>query len=212
MQEVADELNTDLEKYKLDTILRRAHFFAQVREEAGSHLKASEENLNYLPEKLKSLFRYYKKNPEEALNDGRSVCKKTGKITRLANQENIANKAYGNREGNGPPSTGDGWLYRGRGIFQLTGKNNYTKFENEYQNYWGTPSPNFIKNPGEIKNFPYDVRSAVWYWASNSIQTIADEGSSEDVVEKVTFKINIGKANLKERKSNFTNLTYPAFK
>lgn len=132
--QVADELNTDLEKYKLDTTLRRAHFFAQVRQEAGAKLSPKQENLNYRPEVLISKFSYYGEHRDEAEKDGRlerietveKIVKKTKKevkvktIVQQADQEAIANKAYGGRSRNGPASTGDGWRFRGRGIFQLT--------------------------------------------------------------------------------------------
>lgn len=68
---VADELNFDLEKYKLDTPLRRAHFFAQVRQEAGPSLSPKQESLNYRPEVLVEKFGYYKTRPNEARDDGR---------------------------------------------------------------------------------------------------------------------------------------------
>jgi predicted chitinase len=212
LQNIADELNTDLPKYKLDTILRRAHFFAQVREEAGASLKANEENLNY---KLSALqpFKYYRMHPVEAQRDARiDDPHNKKKPLQLANQEAIANHAYGNREGNGDASTGDGWRYRGRGIFQLTFKNNYSAFENDYPIYWSGTSPNFSRNPEKIKEFPYNVRSAVWFWLSNKIYQIADKGSTDEIVEGVTSKINPGKLHLSHRQDNFKNLTYPAFK
>ena len=54
---VAEELNRNPEAYGLDTPLRRAHFFAQVRQESGVGLKPVSENLNYSPEVLKTMFR-----------------------------------------------------------------------------------------------------------------------------------------------------------
>ncbi len=212
LKSVADELNTNLSKYKLDTILRRAHFFAQVREEAGAALKANEENLNY---KLSALspFKYYRKHPEEAKKHARiDDPRNKKKPLQLANQEAIANHAYGDREGNGNASTGDGWRYRGRGIFQLTFRNNYSAFEGDYTKYWTGTSPNFVTHPEKIKEFPCNVRSAVWFWITNGIYKIADSGSTDAVVEKVTAKINPGKLHLSHRQANFKNLTFPAFK
>lgn len=227
LTKVADELNADLPKYKLDTILRRAHFFAQVRQEAGSRLSPKDESLNYLPSVLIDKFSYYAKHEAEAKVDGRTeemkdvektvkgklVKKKVKVITKKADQETIANKAYGNRNGNGSIESGDGWEYRGRGIFQLTAKTNYSNFDKEYKNYWSDTSPGFVDNPDKVVEFPYYIRSAVWYWLKNSIYTIADKGSSSSVIDDVTQAIN-GKAKdaAKERRDNFNDLTYPAFK
>jgi predicted chitinase len=212
LKNIADELNIDLPKYKLDTILRRAHFFAQVREEAGPSLKANEENLNYNLSAL-NVFRYYRMHPAEAKRDARiDNPRNKKKSLQPANQEAIANHAYGNREGNGDASTGDGWRYRGRGIFQLTFKNNYSAFERDYQKYWYETSPDFVTHPEKVKVFPYTVRSAVWFWLSNEIFKIADKGNTDAIVEDVTSRINPGKLHLARRQANFKNLTYPAFK
>jgi len=226
LTKVADELNTNLSKYKLDSILRRAHFFAQVRQEAGSKLSPKEENLNYLPEVLKSKFIYYARHPTEAESDGRleevttitkrvkGVTKRVSKktIKRAADQETIANKAYSNRGGNGAPSTGEGWAFRGRGIFQLTTKNNYQKFNDEYKDYWSEDNPDFVKNPEKLVQFPYFIRSAVWYWIKNSIYSIADKGSEDDVIDEITKSINgPTKDAAEERRKNFNDLSYPAF-
>ncbi len=152
LEKVADECNRDLKKYKLDTILRRAHFFAQAREEAGSALKANSESLNYQVAGL-SIFGYYKKNPTDAKKHGRIDNPKSTKKHPLppiqaADQEAIGNHAYGNRtgSGNGGPETGDGWKYRGRGIFQLTFKTNYKAFDDGYKYKWDEEKPDFILN------------------------------------------------------------------
>ncbi|MQR01655.1 glycoside hydrolase family 19 protein [Glaciimonas soli] len=214
LQEVADELNTDLKKYKLDTVLRRAHFFAQVHQEASATLAAKEENLNYKPDVLISKFGYYGKNPKEAKEDGRiDNPKSPKKPLQLAKPEVIANKAYGNRGKNGNIESGDGWRYRGRGIFQLTLKENYEAFENEYKTYWGDSSPNFLKNPEKVKEFPYYIRSAVWYWLHNKIYEKADEGATDKAVNAVTRVVNGAHMDAaKERRDAFNNLSYGAFK
>ncbi|MDE2442073.1 MAG: hypothetical protein KGP14_13700, partial [Betaproteobacteria bacterium] len=140
LQEVADELNSDLPKYKLDTPIRRAHFFGQIKRESPQ-LSGSAESLNYTPAGLIATFGYYKKFPAEANTDGRLEEKgKNGKksITREANQEVIANKVYG-PDGNdqlGNDQPGDGWQFRGRGVHQTTGRFNYDRFTKAYPKYW----------------------------------------------------------------------------
>jgi len=93
-------------------------FLAQILSEIGPALIGVRENLNYSCKSLK-IFSYYRNNPKEAQKDGR--CK-----GHAANQVNIGNKAYGKRLGNGSISTGDGYMFRGGGFFQLTGRNHYT--------------------------------------------------------------------------------------
>lgn len=224
---VAAELNTDLAKYKLETPLRRAHFFAQVRQEAGAELSPREESLNYRPSVLKEKFSYYKKHPDEAEQDGRieefQVVDKTiqGKIKKIkkkvviqkANQEQIANKAYANREGNKSIASGDGWKFRGRGIFQLTLRSNYEAFDADYSKYWSDKKPNIKDNPDVVVDFPYFIRSAVWFWIRNDVYSRADRGSSDSAVDLVTERVNgPAKDAADKRRKNFHDLTYPAFK
>lgn len=229
LTKVAEELNVDLAKYKLDTPLRRAHFFAQVRQEAGSGLSPKQENLNYKPEVLVSKFSYYADHPKEAESDGRAEeeimvektvkgIKKKVKMKRIihaANQQTIANKAYASRPGsrNGPASSGDGWRFRGRGIFQLTFRANYEDFTAEYPTYWGKAPVNFAVDPDKACEFPYFIRSAVWYWIKNKVYTKADVGSTDAAVNACTRLINgKGMDAAAERRNNFHELTYPAFK
>lgn len=224
---VAAELNADLPKYKLDTILRRSHFFAQVRQEAGPTLSPKQENLNYRPAVLRSKFSYYGSHPDEATADGRleemRIVQKTVRgvtrnvqvktVVHRANQETIANKAYGDRSENGTASTGDGWRFRGRGIFQLTLRKNYRLFNEEYHSYWGGNQPNFLVEADQVVEFPYYIRSAVWYWLKNSVYLKADAGSTATAIDNVTEAIN-GRARdgAAERRHNFDELTYPAFR
>lgn len=223
---VADELNRDLEKYKLDTPLRRAHFFAQVRQEAGAGLSPKQESLNYRPDVLIDKFSYYQAHPAEAKADGRleemveaeKVVKgvkkkvKVKKIVHKADQATIANKAYGGRGGNGAAVTGDGWRFRGRGIFQLTLRDNYTNFNSEYTRYWNDGAVDFLKSPDAVCEYPYFIRSAVWFWLKHSIYTKADRGATAAAVNAVTRVINPGMDGAAERRNNFDELTYPAFK
>jgi len=93
-------------------------FLAQLAAEVGPTGIPRRENLNYSCKSLQQVFRYYRYHQKEAQLDGRC----NGHI---ANQKNIANKAYENSLGNKYP--GDGWLFRGGGYLQLTGRYNYTR-------------------------------------------------------------------------------------
>ena len=101
------------DEYEINTPKRQAAFIAQVAHESGQ-LRHVVENLNYSAQGLLKIFKKY--------------------FTSVLAQEyarqpqRIANRVYANRMGNGPESSGDGWKHRGRGLIQLTGKNNSSFF------------------------------------------------------------------------------------
>ena len=151
-------------------------FLAQCAEESGG-FKVVTENLNYSAPRLLEVFpRYFSSVTVNSYAHNPSA---------------IANRCYANRMGNGPESCGDGWLYRGRGFIQLTGKNNYTAFMNECG----------FKNMNDTINFITTdkgaVMSAAYYWYINKISDLGDD------IESVTRKINGGLTNLQARKDWF---------
>jgi len=202
LQAIADELNTDLVKFRLDTPTRRAHFFGQIKRESPD-LSGAAESLNYTPQGLK-IFSYYAKNPEEAQADGRLESKGPDgkkKVTRAANQEAIANKVYGpRRRGLGNDEPGYGWKYRGRGMKQLTGYNNYEAFNKKYSLYW-SDHVDLVTTPDLVAQFPYTLRSAVYFWLENDCWKSADGGLSDAAIDAVTKIVNAGEvANHKKGK------------
>lgn len=211
LDQVASELNTDLNKYGLDTPLRRAHFFAQVKQEAGSGLQSKVENLNYSPAALKATFSYYTLNPDEADEDGYERDTETREIVRSANQEEIANKAYADRNGNGDIASGDGWRYRGRGLIQVTGRSNYAALTSEYKALYGASDVDFEKNPELLEQLPYSIRSAVCFWVLNGLPKLADNGSTDSDVDAITAVVNRGTDSYGEREDNFDE-AYQVFK
>lgn len=91
-----------------------AYMLGTAHREAGPGLQPIEENLNYSAQRLLQVFA------------GRFS---VAEANDYAHQpERIANRAYEGRIGNGPEASGDGWRYRGRGLVQITGKDNYAKF------------------------------------------------------------------------------------
>lgn len=191
LQEVAEELNSNLAKYKLDTPYRRAHFFGQIKRESPS-LSGAAETLNYTPEGLIGTFGYYKKHKDEAREDGRLEKKlPNGKnqILREAKQEVIANKVYGGRNGNEEP--GDGWKFRGRGMKQTTGRGNYESFTKKYPTLWGE-KVDFTVQPDLLLKMPYALRSAIFFWVDNECYTQADNGITDAAIDAVTKIVNSG--------------------
>lgn len=195
LQATADELNMDLPKFKLDTVFRRAHFFGQIRQEAGPALSGAPESLNYSSTALQ-MFSYYERRPDEALVDGRHVVKLPDGRTQLkpADQRAIANKIYGEHGGarrlsNELPS--DGWTYRGRGMKQLTGRGNYANFKKNHARIWDQDI-DFIANPELVSALPYSIRSAVSFWLAGRCWAVADGGMEDSVIDSVTRIVNSG--------------------
>ncbi len=183
LSKIAKELNRNLERGAINTEFRFAHFMAQIIHETGPNLRL-EENMNYSVEALKRIFSYYKRNPDQAELHGR-------KEGQAADQEAIANHAYANRIGNGDPQSGDGWRYRGRGMIQLTGRDNYAAFTEAHQNIWGEHI-NFVNEPDLLTREVYAVRSALEYWLRRELYQIADQGGVRSVTDQITNRINPG--------------------
>ncbi len=109
--------------------------------------------------------------------------------------EKIANLVYANRMGNGPESSGDGYKYRGRGYIQLTGKVNYQAFDKVVEED--------IVNQPELVATKYPLLSAAWYWNSRSLNTVADGGTTELEIARVTKRVNGGANGLTDRIAKF---------
>ena len=175
--EYIDALNKVLPENNIDTPLRICHFLAQIIHESG-HLKYNSENLNYSASALKSVFKKYFPNDELANQYARKP-------------EMIANRVYANRMGNGNEASGDGWKYRGRGLIQLTGKNNYTSCGNDLE-------IDLINSPDLLLVPEYALKSACWFWNKNKLNQYADN----DDITTITKKINGGTNGLEDRTQN----------
>ena len=102
-----------LEDYDINTPKRVAYFMAQCHHESGGFVFVSE-NLNYKASGLVKVFpKYFDENTARAYEK---------------QPQKIANRVYANRMGNGDEASGEGFKYAGKGIIQLTGKDNYTRF------------------------------------------------------------------------------------
>ena len=163
-----------LEKYAIDTHLRVAHFLAQTAHESAgfSHFV---ENLNYSATGLENTFPKYFRNVSASAY--------------ARNPEKIANHVYANRMGNADEASGDGWKFRGRGMIQLTGRDNYAAFSKD-------SGVDATENPEYLSTFEGAAESAAWYWKERNINKPAD---TDDVVT-VTKLINGGTLGLDERK------------
>jgi putative chitinase len=181
-QAVIDQIPDTAAKFGITTSLRLAHFLAQTSHETGG-FRLFSENLNYGAKGLLGIFSKYFKTINQANAYQR-------------NPEKIANLVYGNRMGNGSESSGDGWKYRGRGALQTTGKSNYQDFAN----FMGMPE---IMNNPDLVATKYALASAGFFFKKNNLWPICDQGSSDEVVKKLTKRINGGQNGILDRIKHF---------
>jgi putative chitinase len=169
--EALDQLLPD---YQIDTPMRVAAFLAQCGHESGGFVFIRE-NLNYRAESLVKQWPRYFPTIEIARQYERQPVK-------------IANRAYANRMGNGDEASGDGWRFCGKGLIQLTGRDNYQDFADSIE----TP----IDEVSEyLQTFEGAAQSACWFWETNNLNREADVGD----IKTMTRKINGGYIGLEDR-------------
>jgi putative chitinase len=166
-----------LPDYEINTPQRIAAFIAQCAHES-CYFMVLQENLNYRPPTLRKIFPKY--FPTDAM--AADYCSRPNK------QEAIANKVYANRMGNGDEASGDGYRYRGRGLIQLTGKDNYTFFA-------GSLSISVEEAAEYMATFEGACQSACFFWEQNKLNQWADKG---DIVT-LSKRINGGTIGLEDR-------------
>ena len=169
--------------YEINTPQRVAAFIAQCAHESGG-FKFLKENLNYKAASLRKVFPKYFPDDTTA-----------NRYANLPNkQEAIANRVYANRMGNGDEASGDGFRYLGRGLIQLTGKNNYTLFAAAID----TPLEDI---PEYLQTFEGAIQSACWFWEQNNLNPIADKGD----ILTLTKRINGGTIGLEDRIKHYNH-------
>lgn len=178
---IARELDLRIVSGQLDTRERLIHFLAQMRQEAGDEARL-EENLNYRPQRLRAVYSYFASNPEDAERYGLTD-------DHPADPQSIANLAYANRNGNGDAASGDGWAYRGRCLFQLTGRANYRQFSEWHQETFHE-GIDFEVDPDRAAEPTYAVRSAVFFWLNHVLSALADAGLTDAATDTITRRIN----------------------
>ena len=169
-----------LPEYEITTPQRVAAFLAQCAHESGGFVFLKE-NLNYKAASLRRVFPKY--FPDDAI-----AAQYAGK------GEMIANRVYANRMGNGDEASGDGFRYCGRGLIQLTGKNNYTFFAGSLD----IP----VEEASEyLQTFEGAVQSACFFWEQNKLNQWADKGD----ILTLTKRINGGTIGLEDRVKHYNH-------
>lgn len=183
VEEWCEELNKALPKYGITTDKRIAAFVSQCAHES-QEFQALSENLSYRQETLLKVFpRYFGPGKRNAAEYAR-------------NPEKIANYVYmdefrTSKLGNTQP--GDGWRFRGRGLKQLTGRDNYTRFAKDY-NMTAEQAAEWLETKEGA------LASALWFWNTNKLNAIADTAD----VAALTKKINGGNIGLPDRQARYT--------
>lgn len=173
-------LINNLPLYEINTPERVAGFIAQCAHESGG-FKRLKENLNYKWESLRRVFPKYFPTDDVAQEYAHKP-------------EQIANRIYGSRMGNGDESSGDGFRYCGRGLIQLTGRNNYTKFAESI-------GMAVEEVPTLLETYDGAVKSACWFWSSNNLNQWADAGD----ILTMTKRINGGTIGLEDRIKHYNH-------
>lgn len=183
--EILEFFSEPFQKFHIDSVNRVSHFFAQVKHESLNFTVLTE-NLNYSGIGLRKIFPKY--FPDNLIAESYQ-----------RQPQKIANRIYANRMGNGNELSNDGWKYRGRGYIQLTGKSNYIGFGTDM-------GESVVNNPDIVATPKYAAISACWFFWKNGLNELADLGTDDSVITKITLRINGGLNGLSERIKNFQQI------
>jgi len=173
-----EALSKVLPDYDITTVQRVASFLGETYVESAGYT-AIQENLNYRPETLMKTWPSHFPTMDIANQYGH-------------HPEQIANRAYAGRMGNGPEESGDGWKFCGRGLIQLTGRANYQAFADSIS----TPIDQL---PDFLQTFEGCVQSACWFWEANNLNQYADQGA----IDHESRIVNGGTLGLQERRAAY---------
>jgi len=168
----AEPLQKAFDRYDISTPKRQAHFIGQCAHESNN-FKTLEENLNYSAQAL--MRTWPSRFPEDNIAEQFAY-----------NPQKIANKVYAGRMGN--TQEGDGWLFHGRGLIQLTGHDNYAAFAK-------ASGVDCVRNPELLLEPDNACLSAAWFWNKHGLNQLSDIG---DIVT-ITKRINGGLLGLDDR-------------
>lgn len=164
--------------YGLDA-KRGAHLLGQAAHESGNFM-ISEENLYYRASTMCRVWPSRFKTEADAEPYAK-------------NPEKLANKVYSGRMGNGSEASGDGWKYAGKGFIQLTGKDNTRAFAEHIGR------DGLVDDPSPIAT-ELAMDSAIFFFEKNGLFALADEGVTDEVIKKITRRVNGGYHGLDDRK------------
>jgi putative chitinase len=184
------------QEFGIDTAQRIAGFLSQCAHESGG-FERLQENLNYSADGMAGIWpkRFAVLGPDKkpVKKDGKNQPNKFA-LALHRKPEMIANVVYSGRMGNGPTESGEGWKYRGRGLKQLTGKDNHRACSEGL-------GVDLVENPDLLLDPVYAARSAAWFWSTNKCNNFADSGD----IEGLTKRINGGLIGIDDRKKRYAS-------
>lgn len=201
----ADELAAQMAEAGIQANRKRAAMFlGQIHVESAG-FTAVMENLSYSDQRIRDLAA-----KSSAGSRWRSLGPRAKELAR--NPRALAEAAYGGRMGNRPEGSGDGYAFRGRGLKQLTGRENYRLFSRAWLG-----DESLLANPDRVAEPDGAVASAIWFWLANGLNELADRGTVRDV----SIRVNGGTFGLADREmwtdhyarrwADFSNVTSGAF-
>lgn len=174
----ADQLASEVEaaraSFGVGTPLAVAHFMAESCWESGYFARLEEDLLYTHAAVIAGTFPHLADRADEL----------------VGKPEDLANAAYAGKNGNGDEASGDGWRYRGRGLFALTGRANYAAAA-------AALGIDLVGNPDQVAQPRGAVHTALWFWRMRGCNAQA----SADNVEGVTRLINGGTNGLLQRQA-----------
>lgn len=182
-------------RFGIESPKQVAAWLAQTAHESGGYTMLTE-NLNYKAATLAACWpnRFAEMGPDKKPKRNEKGALIPTKVAEsiAGKPELIANLVYSSRMGNGPAESGEGWLYRGRGLKQLTGKDNVKRCSEAI-------GVDFVANPDLLIEPEYAALSAAWFWSVNKCGPLAD---ADDFVG-LTKKINGGTIGLPDREKRY---------
>lgn len=206
LDEVANVINSLGSHFGINTNLRLAHFLAQVREEIGPKFEPRIESLNYSESSVLKTFKQI--TPTQAEQYARD------EDTPVADQVAIANIVYANRMGNGNADSNgngkldkqdDGYMYRGRGTLQITGKYNYQEVQKRIDKYYPSSDINILTG-SNVDSITGSLLIGMGFWIWKDLYKLADAGTSKQVVDSITAVINKYTNSYDHRYNHFKKL------
>jgi putative chitinase len=173
---ICDQLTAAFSKHYINSILRIASFFGQACQETD-RFRVTTEETGYTAKRIREIWprRFTEEDAVRIASMGDGA---------------VLNYIYAGRIGNGPPESGDGHRFRGRGYLQITGKDTYTEF---------SKAMGFAElvNPDDVATI-YAAESAAWFWESHGLNPLADRETGDLLA--VTRRVNGGTLGIDNRK------------
>ena len=171
--------------YKLSP-QRAAHLLGQSSHESGG-FKLVSENLYYsTPERIMAVW----PSRFPTVSSAKPYAK---------NPSGLANKVYSDRMGNGNEASSEGSFFSGRGFLQLTGKSNFREFAADMR------LPEVMNDPSLVST-DYAFETAQWFFSKNGLFKIADTGVDEEIIRKITKRVNGGYHGIDDRIDQTTKI------